>query len=550
MNTPDPTRRKFIARGGAAAAGLVAAEVVRTAHAQHEHSADAVTDEKTEHEHEHEHEPNNEFPRTHAGRGGPVGSATDRGKLVSGYLKPGDPPVPVVMPDLETLKWEEKDGVKEFHLVAEHVRREMLPNQFFDVWGYNGSMPGPLIEATEGDRVRIIVHNKLPEATSMHWHGLEVPIAMDGVPGLTQNPIPPGEMFTYEFDLHQTGTFFYHSHGPMQEIIGMVGLFVIHPRAAVEPTVDYDFGLIVQEFAIIPLSSVPNTVSEEFNFFTINGRSGPYTTPLVVKLGSRVRLRFMNLSAMDHHPMHLHGHTFWITGTEAGRIPESAWIPSNTVLVGVGQSRDVEFIANNPGDWMLHCHILHHMMNNMVSMVGPMPSMVSMDHPSHEGVLPETKGGELASGVLGAGLEPSLGAAIGEDRAMMTGMRPSATPKKFSVPGYPQDMMEMHGMMSPEDMKKVQTPLTRGLRNDWPMASQAMMTILRVLPENLYEKVVSGKGKIEPGESSPGVGAGEAMDHSGGGHQMHGDMPMPEGHDMAPPTKASSDSSESSEHAH
>lgn len=545
MTTPDPTRRKFIAGSGAAATGLVASQIVRTAQAQHEHLVDASTGEN-----QHEHEKDDAFPRTRAGLGGPVGSATDRGKLVSGYLKPGEPPVPVVMPDLETLEWQEKDGVKEFHLVAEHVRREVTPDQWFDFWGYNSSMPGPLIEATEGDRVRIVVHNKLPEATSMHWHGLEVPIAMDGVPGLTQDPIPPGGMYTYEFDLHQTGTFFYHSHGPMQEIIGMVGLFVIHPRAAIVPTVDHDFGLIVQEFAILPLSSVPNTVSEEFNFFTINGRSGPYTTPLVVKLGSRVRLRFMNLSAMDHHPMHLHGHTFWITGTEAGPIPESAWIPSNTVLVGVGQSKDVEFIANNPGDWMLHCHILHHMMNNMVSMVGPMPSMVSTGHPSHEGLLPETQGGALASGELGAGLEPSLGPAIGQDRAVMTGMRPSDAPRQSNVPGYPQDMMEMHGMMSPAQMKKVETPLTRGLRRDWPMASQAMMTILRVLPPELYEKVVSGKGKVEPGESSPGVGSGEAMDHSGGGHQMDGDMPMPEGHEMSPPTKASSDSSESGDHRH
>jgi hypothetical protein len=328
----------------------------------------------------------------------------------------------------------------------------------------------------------------------------------------------------------------------MQEIIGMVGLFVIHPRAAVEPTVDYDFGLIVQEFAILPLSSVPNTVSEEFNFFTINGRSGPYATPLVVKLGSRVRLRFMNLSAMDHHPMHLHGHTFWITGTEAGPIPESAWIPSNTVLVGVGQSKDVEFIANNPGDWMLHCHILHHMMNNMVSMVGPMPGMLTTNHPSHEGVLPETQGGDLASGDLGAGLEPSLGPAIGQDRAMTTGMKPSDALRQFNVPGYPQDMMEMHGMTSPAQMKKIETPLTRGLRRDWPMASQAMMTILRVLPPDLYEKVVSGKGTIEPGESSPGAGSGKAMGHSGGGHEMHGDM--------SSPATPASESSESGEHEH
>lgn len=505
----EPTRRKFIAGGSAAAASALGAG---SAYAlQHQHGPSNTT----------QGPPEGEFPRDRAGTGGPIGSATDRGKLVSGYRSPADPPVAVQMPDVERLPWEEKDGVKEFHLVAEHVRREVLPNQWFDFWGFNGSMPGPLIEATQGDRVRIVIHNKLPEPTGIHWHGLEVPIAMDGVPGLTQDAIPAGGEFTYEFDLHQHGTFFYHSHGAMQEIIGMVGLFVIHPRKAVEPTVDHDFGLIVQEFAILPLSTVPNTVSEEFNFFTINGKSGPYTTPLVVRLGSRVRMRFMNLSAMDHHPMHLHGHTFWITGTEGGRIPESAWIPSNNVIVGVGQSRDVEFIANNPGDWMIHCHIPHHMMNNMVSMVGPMPGMAGNDSAGHGvNAIPETKGGELASGALGAGLEPSLGPATSSSRAVMTGMRPSSTPMKFKVPGYPQDMMEMHGMMSAEDTRKVNTRLTRGLRRDWPMSSQAMMTILRVLPDELYEKVISGKGHIEPGASSPGVGPGEAMDHSG--HEMSG----------------------------
>ncbi len=240
-------------------------------------------------------------------------------------------------------------------------------------------------------------------------------------------------------------------------------------------------------------------------------------------------MRFMNLSAMDHHPMHLHDQTFWITGTEGGRIPESAWIPSNNVIVGVGQSRDVEFIANNPGDWMIHCHIPHHMMNNMVSMVGPMPGMAGNDSAGHGvNAIPETTGGEFASGALGAGLEPSLGPATSSSRAVITGMRPSDTPMKFKVPGYPQEKflairktwMEIHGMMSAEDMRKVNTPLTRGLRRDWPMSSQAMMTILRVLPDELYEKVVSGKGHIEPGASSPGAGPGQAMDHSG--HEMSG----------------------------
>jgi hypothetical protein len=521
-------------------AGLLTAGAVQSANgAEAEaHAPHAHDEQKHEHQpkqvHEPEHKPDAqqhghpaEFPRTHPGRGGPIGSATDRGKLVSGFRSPTDPPVSVVMPDLETLRWEVKDGVKEFHLTAEHVRREILPDMYFDFWGYNGSMPGPMIEAVQGDRVRIVVHNRLPEATTVHWHGLELPVAMDGVPGITQDPIPAGGKFVYEFDLHQHGTFFYHSHGAMQEVMGMTGLFVIHPREALTPTVDHDFGLIMQEFAILPQSTIPNSVSEEFNFFTINGRSGPYVTPLVVRLGSRVRIRFMNLSAMDNHPMHLHGHTFWVTGTEGGRIPESAWIPTNNVLVSVGQSRDVEFIANNPGDWMVHCHILHHMMNHMVSMVGPMPSMAGMkEKKNHSGAMPQMQGGELASGAIGAGLQRSLGPAIGADREVMTGMRPSEMQAKFQVPGYPQDMMEMHGILPPDQMRKVNVPLTRGMRRNWPMGTHAMMTVLRVLPDELYEKVVSGEGEIEPGASAPGAGPGKAMDHSG--HQKHGQHGQPQ----------------------
>lgn len=228
-----------------------------------------------------------DYPRDHPGVGGPVGSDTDRGKLVPGLRGPDEPPVPVVTPDVPKLPWKMNAGWKEFHLVAEHVRRQFLPNQWFDVWGYNGSMPGPTIEAIEGDRVRVVVHNDLPEPTTVHWHGFELLNRFDGVPGLTQDPIPPGKEFVYEFDLHQNGTFFYHSHGPMQEVMGMSGLFIIHPRRAYRPPVDHDFGLVLHEFSILPQSTIPNSISEEFNFFTINGRSGPYATPMVVKLGSR-----------------------------------------------------------------------------------------------------------------------------------------------------------------------------------------------------------------------------------------------------------------------
>ena len=535
----ESSRRAFITGGSAVAASALSLGALQAAGNQAHESG-----EPHEH-HPSEHAPNaeaGEFPRLHPGRGGPIGSATDRGKLVSGYRSVADPPVPVVMPDLDKLSWKMVDGVKEFHLTAEHVRREVLPGMTFDFWGYNGSMPGPMIEAVEEDRVRIVVHNKLPEATTVHWHGLELPVAMDGVPGITQEPIPAGGKFVYEFDLHQHGTFFYHSHGAMQEVMGMTGLFVIHPREAFEPTVDHDFGLIMQEFAILPQSTIPNSVSEEFNFFTINGRSGPYVTPLVVRLGSRVRIRFMNLSAMDNHPMHLHGHTFWVTGTEGGRIPESAWIPTNNVLVSVGQSRDVEFIANNLGDWMVHCHILHHMMNHMVSMVGPMPGMNKGENRGE--AVPEMPGDDLASGALGAGLERSLGPMVTADREVMTGMRPSDMQVKFKVPGYPQDMMDMHGMLTPAEMKKVSVPLTRGMRRNWTMGTHAMMTILRVLPDELYEKVISGEGQIEPGASVPGAGPGKAM---GENHDMRGGYQMSDEHQMenAPPP-----AQDESEHEH
>ncbi len=144
-----------------------------------------------------------------------------------------------------------------------------------------------------------------------------------------------------------------------------------HPQATHLPTVDRDFCLIAQEFQLRPNSSVPDTLAMEWNYLSFNGRCGPYTTPMLCKLGERVRIRFVNFSVIDHHPLHLHGHTFWVTGSEGGRIPDPAWVPSNNVLVGVAQAREIEFIANNPGDWILHCHMFHHMMNSMTSQAGP-----------------------------------------------------------------------------------------------------------------------------------------------------------------------------------
>jgi len=294
-------------------------------------------------------------------------------------------PVLVESPDLPQLPWRMDGTVKEFHLVAEPVKQELVPGKVANLWGFNGSAPGPTIQVNQGDRVRIIVDNHLPEPFSMHWHGFEIPHNMDGAPGTSQDPIKPGGRFVYEFTLHQEGTYFYHSHLAMQEMIGMLGAFIMHPKQPYDPPVDRDFVILLQEYAILPSNATPNSMNMEFNWLTFNGKAGPATTPLLVRLGDRVRIRVINLG-MDHHPIHLHGHTFVVTGSEGGRQPKTTWAPGNTVLVGVAQARDIEFVANNPGDWMLHCHLPHHMMNQMSSTVGPltrrpgMPMGVSMEN--------------------------------------------------------------------------------------------------------------------------------------------------------------------------
>ena len=407
--------------------------------------------------------------------------------------------VSVKTPDVPKLPYELQGGVKVFNLIAEPVRRDFLPGKSFDVWGYNGSMPGPTIEVMEGDHVRIIFRNRLPEPTTVHWHGLEVPIEMDGVPAISQPLILPGETYTYEFTLHQHGTFFYHSHMAMQEMMGLIGLFIIHPRGPYKPRVDKDFGLILQEWAILPNNTIPNTLSMEFNWLTINGRAGPATTHLIVKLGDRVRIRFVNLG-MDHHPMHLHGNQFYVTGTEGGRVPESLWYPENTVLVGVAQARNVEFEAKYPGDWMLHCHLPHHMMNQMISMVGPMAHVGSGMHTGmgmEEGMgmmrqgpaLSEEHGPGMGRGMGMTQREKPTSSMVGMEMGKkhehqgsmtMTGMKE----ERKRVPGFPQDMW------MPMD-EAVVKPETYGLAKDWSGAVMGMMTLVRVLPPEMYEKVTS-----------------------------------------------------------
>jgi FtsP/CotA-like multicopper oxidase with cupredoxin domain len=282
--------------------------------------------------------------------------------------EPGKDYTPVITPNGSTLPYKVVGGVKVFHLIAEEVDHEFAPGLRARCWGYNGQVHGPTIEAVEGDRLRIYVTNKLPEATTVHWHAVLVPSGMDGVAGLSQKNIDPGETYKYEFKLRQHGTFMYHSHADemTQIALGMMGMFVIHPRNPTGPRPDRDFALMTSEWRIDVGTMRPNPIEmTDFNVFTFNGRTFPGTAPLVAKYGDRVRIRFGNLSPMEHHPIHLHGFHWKITETDGGQIQESAQWPETTVLVAVGQTRTVEFIADNPGDWAMHCHMTHHTMNQM-----------------------------------------------------------------------------------------------------------------------------------------------------------------------------------------
>jgi manganese oxidase len=275
--------------------------------------------------------------------------------------------VPVITPNGSTLPYTVDNGVKVFHLTAEPVKREFAPGLIVDAWGYNGQTPGPTIEAVEGDRVRVYVTNKLPAPTTVHWHGLFLPNGMDGVSGLTQRPIKKGETFKYEFTLKQHGTFMYHPHFDemTQMAMGMMGFFIIHPKEPHKPQVDRDFAIFLAEWAIPPGASKPDpSVMLDFNHFTFNSKAFPATAPLVVKKGERVRIRLANLS-MDNHPIHLHGFTFKITGTTGARVPENRQAEDDTVDVPPGSTRDIEFVADEPGDWAFHCHKTHHTMNGM-----------------------------------------------------------------------------------------------------------------------------------------------------------------------------------------
>jgi FtsP/CotA-like multicopper oxidase with cupredoxin domain len=293
----------------------------------------------------------------------------------------GRPYNPVVTLNGWTLPWRMNNGVKEFHLVAEPVVREMAPGFKAHLWGYNGQSPGPTIEVVEGDRVRIFVTNKLPEHTSIHWHGQRLPNGMDGVTGLTQPGIRPGKTFVYEFVARRPGTFMYHPHADemAQMAMGMMGFWVTHPKARhpLIDEVDRDFVFLLNAYDIEPGSATPKiSTMLDFNLWSWNSRIFPGIDSLNVRKNDKVRIRVGNLT-MTNHPMHLHGHEFMVTGTDGGPTPKSTRWHEVTTDVAVGQMRQIEFLADEEGDWAFHCHKSHHTMNAMGHDV---PTMIGVDH--------------------------------------------------------------------------------------------------------------------------------------------------------------------------
>ncbi|MCQ9379155.1 multicopper oxidase family protein [Methyloversatilis sp. XJ19-49] len=350
-------------------------------------------------------------------------SADTRGPLMPSTGRPYNP---VVTLNGWTLPWRMNAGVKEFHLVAEPVVREMAPGFKAHLWGYNGQSPGPTIEVVEGDRVRIFVTNRLPERTSVHWHGQRLPNGMDGVSGLTQPAIPPGKTFVYEFTARRPGTFMYHPHADemTQMAMGMMGFWVTHPKAR-HPhiaQVDRDYVFLLNAYDVDPGSYTPKTMTMlDFNLWSWNSRIFPGIAPLVARKNDRVRIRIGNLT-MTNHPIHIHGHEFEVTGTDGGPVPKSARWPEVTTDVAVGQMRQIEFIADEEGDWAFHCHKSHHTMN---AMGHDIPNLIGVDHEGLANRISNLVPGYMAMGERGMADMADMKMPLPENTApMMTGDGP------------------------------------------------------------------------------------------------------------------------------
>ena len=271
----------------------------------------------------------------------------------------------------QTLTPRVENGVKVFDLELSVIKWYILPDKQVMAYAFNKQVPGPRIRVTEGDRIRMIVKNNLPEPTSVHWHGMILPNQMDGPAEITQTPIEPGQTYTYEFTTQQAGTYFYHSHlePDRQQSLGLYGALIIDPKDSTSPPAyDMEYTIQIQEWLEREGYTFPAMLMEGGlpNFFTINGKAFPATDTIQMKVGQKILLRFIGSSNNFIHPMHVHGGPFIIVATDGNPVPQTAQIEKDTVNVGPGERYDVIWTARNPGKWLVHCHIAHHTTNNNV----------------------------------------------------------------------------------------------------------------------------------------------------------------------------------------
>jgi len=402
-----------------------------------------------------------------------------------------------------TLPYRRVGGVKEFHLVAEEFEHEFAPGSKAKVWGYNGTTPGPTIEAVEGDRVRILVTNRLKEHTTIHWHGIILPNGMDGVGGLNQPHIRPGETYAYEFTLRQHGTHMYHPHADemVQMALGMMGMFIIHPRGGEPTRIDRDYCFLLHNWALHPGTYRPDpAIMQEFDLWTFNSKVFPAIDPLVARTGDRVRIRIGNLS-MWNHPIHLHGVEYLVTGSDGGRWPRSAWRRETTEIVAVGQTRDIEFTAV-PGDWALHCHMSHHVMN---AMGHDIPNPIGVDQSGLEKNIRAMLPGFMAMG--------RDGMAEHQDHVNAGHMKGPENTLPMMWGDGPFGNLEMGGMFT---VVKVRDNLARGDYRDPGWYAHPRGTVARRVSEDPnFGSPHRGPGASESGPmSKPPPPKEEQMDHS------------------------------------
>jgi uncharacterized cupredoxin-like copper-binding protein len=260
-------------------------------------------------------------------------------KVVKKFLS--GPPAETKGLGAQDMEFKLVDGVKVFDITAKVVQWEVAPGKTVEAWTYNGTVPGPTIRVNVGDRVRVNLKNELPQSTSIHFHGLETPNDQDGVTFVTQDPVKPGDSFTYEFTTVNEGSHMYHSHhaADTQVPLGLVGAFIIGPPPV---PVDSEY---VQILTDGPLG------------FGINGKGFPATAPIVAKPGERTLIRFMN-EGLIIHPMHLHGHRMTVVAKDGNRLPVPYEV--DTLNVAPGERYDVVVTSKIPGAWAFHCHILTH----------------------------------------------------------------------------------------------------------------------------------------------------------------------------------------------